>query len=165
MKNIFNYIMLLAGAGLAAGCSSDKEGLETPDTRIITVEGIETRTTIAYEGSDFSHLVWNDGDQVVYATDVAGSAFKTATVSNNQFKAEIPNEAGSNNKLVVLWPGAENEGKDLDGATAELQQNITQQAGAGFDGNLLPMYAEMQVPQGSYIYGHYQMLGDRKSVV
>ena len=161
MKKYLISSLLVAGAGLLCACSADDaNGIDRPSTRTITVNCPETRTTIAYEGSDYSHLVWNDGDAVAYATDAAGDAFKTATVTENRFAAEVPAGAGADTRLLVVWPGETLAGGMLASASASLSAEIEQVTGAPFDGSLLPMYADLAVPEDrDQVDALYNMLG------
>ncbi len=161
MKKYLISSLLVAGAGLLCACSADDaNGIDRPSTRTITVNCPETRTTIAYEGSDYSHLVWNDGDAVVYATDTAGDTFKTATVTENRFAAEVPAGAGADTRLLVVWPGETLAGGMLASASASLSAEIEQVTGAPFDGSLLPMYADLAVPEDrDQVDALYNMLG------
>ncbi|MFR2062487.1 MAG: hypothetical protein ACLS37_11785, partial [Alistipes sp.] len=78
MKTILINSLMIAGVCMLAACSADNgNGPAVPEnTRTLTVNCPDTRTTIGYEGSDYSHRVWIDGDRVAYATDVAGDVFK-----------------------------------------------------------------------------------------
>lgn len=144
-----------------AACAADNSDRTSPDDmRLLTVNCAATRTTVEYEGSDVSHLVWNDGDKVAYVTDMAGDLFRVAEVTNNRFKAEIPAAASSANTLVALWPVADNEGAALAAATAELRSEIPQILGAPFDGGLLPMFARVTVPDNdTQVDAFYTPLG------
>ena len=148
MKTILINSLMIAGVCMLAACSADNgNGPAVPEnTRTLTVTCPDTRTTIGYEGSDYSHLVWIDGDRVAYATDVAGDVFKTAGVADNRFAAEVPAGATADNRLLIVWPAAPNAGGQLAGASAELAGSIDQVAGAPFDGGLLPMYADVSIP-------------------
>lgn len=162
MKNSLKYSLLLVGAAMLAGCSAEDTTAPTvpQHTRTVTVNCPDTRTTIGYEGSDYSHLVWNDGDRVAYATDAADDRFRTAEVTANRFTAEVPAGATGDNRLLVLWPAADNQGSTLAAASAGLAATIEQVTGAPFDGSLLPMYADVNVPAGqSEVDALYTVLG------
>lgn len=148
MKTILINSLMIAGVCMLAACSAyDGNGTAVPEnTRTLTVNCPDTRTTIGYEGSDYSHLVWIDGDRVAYATDVAGDVFKIAGVADNRFAAEVPAGAIADNRLLIVWPAAPNAGEPLAGASAELASSIEQVAGAPFDGGLLPMCADVAIP-------------------
>ena len=160
MKKIVN-ILSLACLSCMAACSSDNDEygmVNEDDTRTIVVRSDFTRTSIDYEGSDYSHLVWNENDQIAYVTDCQGDAFQESVVKGNEFSAEIPKGATSENHLLALWPVAENPGKEVSSAKAELKSSITQRVDAPFDGNLLPMYAYMNIPNGQVVNAQYRML-------
>lgn len=147
MKKIINIIILAAGLVLAA-CTRDTDEATFAPTRTLTVVCPLTRTTIGYEGSDFSHLEWVEGDRVAYVTDLDGDRFKTAEVISNRFTAELPAGAASGNELRILWPSDGLEGLTLAQAEATLTARIEQLAGAPFDGSLLPMEARVAIPEG-----------------
>ncbi|MBQ5748151.1 MAG: hypothetical protein IIV83_05060, partial [Bacteroidales bacterium] len=121
MKNIYVFVkiaVLALIAGFAASCNkSDNYRVPAEDMRVITVGTAATRTTIGYEGSDVSHLEWVDGDQVAYVTDASGDVFKVAEVNSNLFTAEIP---AASEKIYVIYPVGENEGKSLAQVNASL---------------------------------------------
>lgn len=147
MKTLGKIILLSAGISLLTACSdeSGQSNLLEP-TRSLTVKSLLTRTTIGYEGSDFSHLEWREGDRVAYVTDLPGEVFRTAEVSDNRFTAELPARAAADNVLIVVWPAASNQGRPLAEATLTLAAETVQTAGAEFDGSLLPMYARIPIP-------------------
>lgn len=151
---------LLALAALVSACASDTDPIGPNGTRTLTVNSALTRTTIDYEGSDFSHLVWSEGDRVAYVTDAAGQTFRTATVERNRFEAQIPAGATDDNSLLVVWPAGGLDGQPLSAAAATLPAEITQAADAPFDGSLLPMYADVAIPAGgSQVDAAYRVLG------
>jgi len=159
MKNAIKNSLLFAAFGALAACSADDGAGSAafgPD-REITVRCAGTRTTVEYEGSDVSHLVWQDGDRVAYVTDAAGDKFRTADVVSNRFSATVPAGAGT---LVALWPAAGNEGVTLPEASAELKTEIPQTVGEKFDGSLLPMFARAEIPaDGKEVDALYEPLG------
>lgn len=156
MKNLINLTILAAGLVLAA-CSRETDEAPLAPARTLTVVCPLTRTTIGYEGSDFSHLEWVEGDRVAYVTDLAGDRFKTAEVISNRFTAELPAGASSGNELHVLWPADGLEGLTLAEAGATLTDRIEQQAGTPFDGSLLPMEARATIPgSGSTVDAVYR---------
>lgn len=153
--------MFAPAIAAAFSCSSDTGDETSPKAgRTLTVNGVITRTTIEYEGSDVSHLVWKEGDEVAYVTGLPGQTFKTAAVSGNRFTAEIPSGATDDDILAVLWPSERAEGLPLKGITAELPSEFGQEAGAAFDGSLLPMYACVRIPAtGTEVDADYRPLG------
>lgn len=156
MKYIFNKILLLCAGLVVVACNTDIEpASQNPATRTIKVRTAATRTTIQYEGSDVSHLVWQDGDMVAYCTDSENDTFRTATVTSNEFDAEIPENAG---KIVVIYPVSGNEGKTLVQASAALAQEIQCNIDTTFDGSLLPMMAMADVPQSDVVDVEYDCL-------
>ena len=163
MKRLYNTLegaFVAAVLFIAASCQSEKEPVvATPEIRTIEVVTAATRTTIAYEGSDVSHLEWCEGDKVAYVTDVANDTFKSvemkAGTSGWAFTATIPVEAES---IYVIYPVGENEGKTLAEAKASLKANIVQVAGAQFDGTQLPMVAQAAVPTGSSVDVVYECI-------
>lgn len=161
MKNIIKTALTFAFAVTLVGCDGVTDSPELKDdVREITVNFVKSRTTISYEGSDVSHLVWTSGDNVAYVTDVANDKFKTAQVTDNQFKATIPAGASSSNTLIAVWPVATNNGQSLLNASAELKSQFTQSVNDSFDGSLLPMYARVQIPvSGNTVSAQYEPLG------
>ena len=163
MKKTIKPFILLAFAGILAGCG-ENGSLDTPiqsnDTREITINFGSSRTTIEYEGSDFSHLVWVNGDKIAYTTDVSGDRFKIAEVTDNRFTATVPSGATASNTLVAVWPTAANEGLSLLEATAELKADFDQSVDNSFDGSLLPIYARVNIPEnGNTVDARYETLG------
>lgn len=148
MKTTLYRIGILLGLSAMAACSAEKnlKPESEPQTRTVTVTAAATKTTIEYEGSDVSHLVWCDGDEVAYCTEVNSDTFKKAVVTSNAFKAEIPSSAQN---IVVIWPAGNNEGKTLAQASSELASETTCNIDEDFDGALLPMMAVASVPSDS----------------
>lgn len=144
--------MLLTAAGLITSCQTEEFPGGGENVRKITVfaDNIDnsTRTSIEYEYSDYSHLVWNEGDVVAYVTDLSSDVVKEAVVTESgYFTAELPAEAGSDNTLYVLYPGEGHAGgsaADLRLQIAETQQQDSVQVSTGID---IPMYAVATVPQ------------------
>ncbi|MBQ8838648.1 MAG: hypothetical protein IJ005_04940 [Bacteroidales bacterium] len=138
--------ILLSAALFAAGCATEISNDVQSDvqTRTLTIRSTETRTTIEYEGSDVSHLVWCDGDEVAYCTDAASDTFKTAPVTSNSFKAEVPDAAQT---IIVIYPAGDNAGKTLAQASASLASETEHNADTTFDGSLLPMMAVAPIPE------------------
>lgn len=145
MKTTLYKIGILLGLSAMAACSAEKSLMPDSETytRTVTVTASATRTTIEYEGSDVSHLVWCDGDEVAYCTEVNSDTFKKAVVTANAFSAEIPVSAKN---IVVIWPAGDNVGKTLSQASAELASETTCNIDEDFDGTLLPMIALSDVP-------------------
>lgn len=158
MKSLYKY--LPAAMLSLAACSTPVDGDIQHPTRTVTVDLVpQTRTTIGYEGSDVSHLEWCAGDNIAYVTDIAGDTFRSATVTANSFKAEIPSSATKDNTLVALWPVAENTGKPLMEASVCLAAESVQTGEkSGFDGSLLPMYARADIVAGR-INAEYCVMG------
>lgn len=143
---------------MAAACQNDELGTLNPtQTRTIEVSTAATRTTIAYEGSDVSHLEWQAGDMVAYVTDATGDTFKRAEMKSGvagwSFNATIPSDAQT---IYVVYPVGDNEGRTLAEAKASLQSSLTQVAGAEFDGSQLPMLAVSAVPSGNKVAVTYE---------
>lgn len=156
MKRVYSNLrgaLLAVAMVVVASCQSDKAPIIAEhQMRTIEVCTVATRTTIAYEGSDVSHLEWCEGDKVAYVTDVAGDTFKSAEMKGGAsgwaFTAEIPAEAQN---IYVIYPVGDNEGKTLMEAKASLNAAYVQVAGAAFDGSQLPMMAQSAVSAGSRV--------------
>ncbi|MBP3548003.1 MAG: hypothetical protein J6J64_04945 [Alistipes sp.] len=162
MKRVYHIFRGIAAVALIAAmtaCQNDVERVSEPTTRTIEVTTAETRTTIAYEGSDVSHLRWQEGDRVAYVTDAQGDTFKSAEMKSGStgwsFNATIPSDAKS---IYVLYPVGDNEGVSLADAKASLRSSVVQIAGEEFDGSQLPMAAISAVPSGSKVAVTYECL-------
>lgn len=160
MKAIFQTITTFLLLVTLVACSQSESLFPTTsETRTVIVKGLNTKTSIGYEGSDYSHLIWLEGDEVAYVTNCADDLSKAAVVIKNEFKAEIPAAADSQKKLLALWPATGNEGKTLANITTALKHEITQNADDYFDGNLLPMYAVTSIPTDDIVDAQYKVLG------
>lgn len=143
MKRFMKYIGVVVLTSLATmACMKDNAPEAMNDMRHIEVHSIATRTTIDYEGSDVSHLVWSEGDMVAYVTDKAGDVFRSAEMKASDegfyFDAEVSAEATT---IYVVYPVGENVGKSLSEARLSLVGSIEQSAGDKFSGEMLPMVA------------------------
>ena len=143
MKRFMKYIGVVVLTSLATmACMKDNAPEAMNDMRHIEVHSIATRTTIDYEGSDVSHLVWSEGDMVAYVTDKAGDLFRSAEMKAADdgfyFDAEVSAEATT---IYVVYPVGENVGKSLSEARLSLIGSIEQTAGDKFSGEMLPMVA------------------------
>lgn len=153
-KHIFTLpATLLTVAALMTACDTTEEAPVQPvgdGTRTVNVFAkniADTRTSIEYEYSDYSHLVWSEGDVVAYVTDLASDVVKEAEVAEGgYFTAELPAEATTDNTLYVLYPGDGLAG----GTAADLKLNITDTQAQDTlllsTGIRLPMYAAAPVP-------------------
>lgn len=160
MKTFFQTIITFLLFLTLAACSQNESLFPTAsETRTVIVKGLNTKTSIGYEGSDYSHLIWMEGDEVAYVTNCTDDLSKVATVIKNEFKAEIPADADIQKQLLALWPATGNEGKPLADITTELKHEITQNVDESFDGNLLPMYAVTSIPTDDVVDAQYKVLG------
>lgn len=167
MKNILNNIMAAALLAVAtASCSNDTDmpatgtPAENALTRELTISVAPvSRTTIDYENSDFSHLVWSEGDEVAYVTDVYGDVFRTAAISHNTFKAVIPQDADRSNKLIIVYPAGDLNGKALSECSLGTVNPATLNIDQPFDGTRLPLCCEMQIPASSTITADFEVMG------
>lgn len=159
MKNLY-YILPLTVACLAA--CQNKDNLQAGrDTRDIEVNTLITKTTIDYEG-DVSHLVWSNGDNVMYLTDdkegLEDYGFQSAAVKDNRFTASIPASATKDNKILIVWPG-----RTLDlgnsSTTLRIDNEFSVSSKDAFDGRTLPMVAVTDIPEGSEVSASFQPLG------
>ena len=106
-------LLYIAAAAIAATACTVSQMPDNQQTRRITVstESIGTKTGIEYEYSDYSHLVWKEGDVVAYVTDCASDVVRTAEVSaDGRFTATIPETAGTDNKLFESTENKPSEG-------------------------------------------------------
>ena len=115
----------------AAGCSSDdiqtanstntdKETVETAQTRFVTEEESTTRTSLNYDTRDF---YWEDGDRIYVKDD--GNAFQlssNAVTGTRQaaFKFMMPGTY-TQNSYLVYYPGKNGTGNNVTIASAQTQ--------------------------------------------
>jgi hypothetical protein len=156
MKRISYFLIGLCALALSA---CNESPLSVP-TRNITVSGTLTKTTIDYEG-DVSHLVWQEGDNVMYLTDDQAGlydyGFQSAEVSGNSFTANISSAAGADNHLLVVWPSSATALGSSD-TVIWMKKEVTLDSKAAFDGRTLPMVALTEVPSGSEVNVSYRPL-------
>lgn len=154
-------MMLLA---CAAACQNKEDlgGEEiSGNTREVTVSSLLSKTTIGYEG-DVSHLVWSDGDNVMYLTNnkegLYDYGFMSATVKDNSFTATIPASATSSDKILIAWPS---KAMALGGTDTRIwmDDEFTVSSTDPFDGKTLPMVALVNVPEGKEVSASYRPLG------
>lgn len=144
-------LLYIAAAAIAATACTVSQMPDNQQTRRITVstESIGTKTGIEYEYSDYSHLVWKEGDVVAYVTDCASDVVRTAEVSaDGRFTATIPETAGTDNKLYVVYPGEGLEGSLLENLKLEIPGTQVQNSICmdNSDGIVIPMLAATDVP-------------------
>ena len=152
--------MAAAMSLVAVSCQKDNASIEVAEERrTVEVYAAETRTTIGYEASDVSHLEWCEGDKVAYVTDVEGDTFKSAEMKRGAdgwyFMSDV---AKSAENIYVIYPVGENIGKSLLEAKASLAAEVTQVAGEQFNGELLPMYAEVALTSEKKISATYEVM-------
>ncbi len=154
-----SYFFLCLGALALSACNNEAH-LGAP-TRSVVVSGTLTKTTIDYEG-DVSHLVWQEGDNVMYLTDDKAGlydyGFQSAQVSGNSFTANISSEAAADNKLLVVWPSSATALGSSD-TVIWMKKEVTLDSEAAFDGKTLPMVALTGVPSGNEVNVSYRPLG------
>lgn len=160
MKSYITYLAAAVAVCLA-GCQKDgAEKTAEPKTREITVKSLLTKTGIDYEG-DVSHLVWKEGDKVMYITDdqegLYDLGFQEAVVDSNKFTANISSKATSDNKLLVVWGGSATDAGSSD-LRIWMKKTISQKSTDGFNGKLLPMVAFMNVPAEKEVSASYKPL-------
>lgn len=164
MKKHINILATALLLATTASCVSetDMPSPEMPDglamrELTVTVAPV-SRTTIEYENSDFSHLVWCDGDEVAYVTDVNGDTFRTAVISHNTFRAEVPETATSNNKLIIIYPAGDHAGKSLsDTQLATVNPTVTD-IDSPFDGSRLPLSSVTPVPSSKSVTADFEVM-------
>ena len=142
-------LLYIAAAAIAATACTVSQMPDSRQTRRITVctESIGTKTGIEYEYSDYSHLVWKEGDVVAYVTDCASDVVRTAEVSaDGKFTATIPETAGTDNKLYVVYPGEGLEGSPLEDLRLGIPETQVQNSTDSSDGIVIPMLAATDVP-------------------
>lgn len=154
MNNILSRLGLGVILLAVTACTGENE-LSSPEEntmalREITISVTEpgTRTTIEYDGADVSHLVWNEGDEIGYVTDIAGDIWRTAKISHNNFTATIPQSATATNKLYVVYPADNVVGKKLGDVELSTLNPEVINLDNRFDGKRIPMISTMSVPSG-----------------
>lgn len=162
MNKIFSTILTISAIWLLGACASEND-LPAPEQALREIEvnidnGPLSRTTIEYENVDVSHLVWSDGDRVAYVTDYPGDVCRVATVTDNSFTVQVPQGASSANKLIVVWPVGDNEGKPLNQMSAVISNTLEQNLDQQFDGRLLPMMSTVNVPSGNTVDASFEFL-------
>ncbi len=146
------YKILFAAAVAFCVVSCNKEGVRETvrfDRRTVAVNCPMTKTTIDYEGSDVSHLIWNGGETVGYVTSCAGDRVRVASVNSNSFFAQIPVFASEEDQIYVIYPVGDNEGKLLSEISIPLENPVVQNVTASFDGSVYPMFATAPLPSGN----------------
>ena len=150
-RNIYLSAAATVSAILFSACQITEvsEGMKT---RSITVypEETDTKTSVEYEYSDYSHLVWCEGDVVAYVTDCASDVVRVAEVSSDGvFTATIPESAGTDNRLYVVYPGDGLAGGTLADLSLEISSRQTQDSISTVNstGVIIPMMACAQVPE------------------
>lgn len=110
MKKIL-YMAAAVAAAVSCQTKNDVEVLSGKREVTVYHQDMATKTGISYEASDVSHLVWNDGDKVMYITsDKSGLydyGFQEAVVTSNKFTASISDKAGKNDNMLVFWRSEE----------------------------------------------------------
>ena len=150
-RNIYLSVAATVSAILFSACQIT-EVSDSIKTRSITVYPVEadTRTSLEYEYSDYSHLVWCEGDVVAYVTDCASDVVKEAQVSSEGvFTATIPESAGTDNRLYVVYPGNGLAGGTLADLSLEISAQQTQDSISAVNstGIVIPMMACTHVPE------------------
>ena len=83
MKRAINHLLALAPALLLmASCETETDrvgGGRQERVLLVSSENVDTRTTIDYELSDYSHLVWNAGERTVIRGASSYSIRRTAS--------------------------------------------------------------------------------------
>ncbi len=157
MKKIYSLALLSV---IALGCQNE-EKLAFNGTREIVISSKLTKTSIEYEG-DVSHLVWSEGDNVMYITnDTEGLndyGFQSATVKDDCFTASISASATKENQMLVVYPS-----KTLALGASEFTLNMENEFSVSskeeFNGRSLPMVALFSVPEKNEISASYRPLG------
>lgn len=157
MKKIYSLALL---SFIVLGCQNGEKFVAN-GTRKIVVSSKLTKTYIEYEG-DVSHLVWSEGDNVMYLTDNSEGlndfGFQSAVVKEDCFTASIPASATTENQMLVVYPS-----KTLALGTSEFTLNMETELEVSskdaFNGHSLPMVALFNVPKTNEISTTYHPLG------
>ena len=99
----YKYIVSAAiAATMLVSCAKEDNHVTPVARRSLTVYCPLTKTSIEYEGSDVSHLVWKAGESVGYVTSVSGDRVQLAKISSNSFTAQIPADASKADSIFVI---------------------------------------------------------------
>lgn len=151
MKNNIKHLAFFPVLTFLAACETQpvQPVNEQAQYRTITVvsDNVDTKTSIEYENSDYSHLVWDAGDKVAYVVDCMGELSAEAEVSDGSFNAAIPASAGPDNKLYVVYPADKQQDKLLMDLKMTIPAAQQQEALTASTGIQVPMYAVSQIPE------------------
>ena len=146
----YKYIVSAAiAATMLVSCAKEDNHVNPVARRSLTVYCPLTKTSIEYEGSDVSHLVWEAGESVGYVTSVSGDRVQLAQISSNSFTAQIPADASKADSIFVIYPVGDNEGRLLSEIRLPLRNSETQNVSMPFDGSTFPMYGKAAIPSAS----------------
>lgn len=148
MKRLSIFLLSVPAILALASCDRNVCGPDEYSGRVITVSSVnvDTRTSIEYELSDYSHLVWESGDKVAYVTDVDGDEVSVAEVSGGSFEAVLPSGAASDNLLYIVYPSDGLEGLNIDKLKMPLPSEQHQDTLGSSKGVTVPMFAVTSVP-------------------
>ena len=160
MKKIL-YMAAAVAAAVSCQTKNDVEVLSGKREVTVYHQDMATKTGISYEASDVSHLVWNEGDKVMYITsDKSGLydyGFQEAVVTSNKFTASISDKAGKNDNMLVFWPSSALALGSSD-TNFWMDKELTVKSTDDFNGRRLPMISMFSVPEGTEVNADYTPL-------
>lgn len=160
MKKIL-YMAAAVAAAVSCQTKNDVEVLSGKREVTVYHQDMATKTGISYEASDVSHLVWNEGDKVMYITsDKSGLydyGFQEAVVTSNKFTASISDKAGKSDNMLVFWPSSALALGSSD-TNFWMDKELTVKSTDDFNGRRLPMISMFSVPEGTEVNADYTPL-------
>lgn len=149
MKRLSIFFLAVPAMLALASCDRNECGPDELSGRVITVssDNVDTKTSIEYELSDYSHLVWNSGDKVAYVTDVDGDEVSIGEVTDGSFEAELPSGATAEDLLYIVYPSDGLEGLNIDKLKMPLPVEQHQDTLGSSKGVTVPMFAVTPVPE------------------
>lgn len=160
MKKIL-YMAAAVAAAVSCQTKNDVEVLSGKREVTVYHYDMATKTGISYEASDVSHLVWNEGDKVMYITsDKSGLydyGFQEAVVTSNKFTASISDKAGKSDNMLVFWPSSALALGSSD-TNFWMDKELTVKSTDDFNGRRLPMISMFSVPEGTEVNADYTPL-------
>ena len=140
MKNIFNYLMVIAVAAMGFACQENFEEIKTPTTvdEVVMTINADVDETRTYIDEANSKVMWSEGDQlmVIENEDTFRKTTDIAIDGNGkaQFAVSFPENDGAVTYNAIFPASAVNTGADFSAEELEIQVKNTQWAtDASFD--------------------------------
>ena len=140
MKNIFNYLMVIAVAAMGFACQENFEEIKAPTTtdEVVMTINADVDDTRTYIDEANSKVMWSEGDQlmVIENEDTFRKTTEIAIDGNGkaQFAVSFPENDGAVTYNAIFPASAVNTGADFSAEELEIQVKNTQWAtDASFD--------------------------------